>query len=101
MRLSAIQRELLTAAAELVRPGGMLVYCTCSLEPEEGEQVVAEFLAADPRFETSAISAGELGVQAVSISPAGHLRTLPHHALNDHGTLAGLDGFFAARLVRR
>ena len=101
VRLSAIQRELLTAAAELVRPGGTLVYCTCSLEPEEGEHVVAAFLAADPRFEIRAIRAGELGVQAVSISPLGHLRTLPHHVLNDDGTLAGLDGFFAARLVRR
>jgi 16S rRNA (cytosine967-C5)-methyltransferase len=100
-RLSDIQRELLASAASLVRPGGTLVYCTCSLEPEEGEQVIAAFLRADPQFSIKPILADELGVQPCSISPEGYLRTLPHHALSADGTLVGLDGFFAARLVRQ
>jgi 16S rRNA (cytosine967-C5)-methyltransferase len=101
VRLSGIQRDLLAAAANLVRPGGTLVYCTCSLEPDEGEHVVAAFLAADSRFELNRIDAAELGLQPHSIAPAGYLRTLPQHAINADGSLAGLDGFFAARLVRR
>jgi 16S rRNA (cytosine967-C5)-methyltransferase len=99
-RLSAIQAELIAAAARLVRPGGTLVYCTCSLEPEEGEQVIEAFLASAPGFSLSEIDASELGVQPASITPRGVLRTLPHHTLSEDGAIAGLDGFFAARLVR-
>jgi 16S rRNA (cytosine967-C5)-methyltransferase len=101
VRLAAIQRDLLASAASLVKPGGMLVYCTCSLEPDEGEAVIRDFLAGDAPFDLVPVTASELGVQAQSISPEGYLRTLPHHALSDDGAIAGLDGFFAARLVRR
>src|SRR6202044_1721811 len=45
--LTALQKRLLQRAATLLKPGGMLVYCPCSLEPEEGEQAVAAFLASD------------------------------------------------------
>lgn len=50
-RLAAIQLELLTQAAGRLKPGGSLVYSTCSLEPEENQQVVAKFLETHPRFE--------------------------------------------------
>jgi 16S rRNA (cytosine967-C5)-methyltransferase len=91
-RMGRRQRELITAASRLVRPGGSLVYSVCSIEPVEGEDVVGEFLsanrgwrAADPkRFLPPA--AEEL------VSPIGFLRTWPHRH--------DLDGHFAARLER-
>ena len=46
-KLAGLQRRLIDRAAALVRPGGRLVYCTCSLEPEENEQIVADLLARD------------------------------------------------------
>lgn len=100
-RLVPLQAALLDNAARLVRPGGLLVYCTCSLEPEEGEEQVASFLTRHKSFERVPVEATELGVAARSISAAGDLRLLPHH-LEPRGSVAGgVDGFFAARLRRR
>ncbi|MDX2259562.1 MAG: transcription antitermination factor NusB [Hyphomicrobiaceae bacterium] len=107
--LVPLQRELLTHAARLVAPGGRLVYCTCSLEPEEGQAQIAGLLAARDDFTPLPIEPGEAGISAEWISTAGHLRTLPFHtpALADDGgddkaaALPGMDGFFAARLERR
>jgi 16S rRNA (cytosine967-C5)-methyltransferase len=90
-RLAELQGRLLDRAADLVRPGGRLVYCTCSLEPEEGEAQVEAFLARDPRFTRVPVQAGEVGGRHDLIDPRGDLRTLPSH---------GLDGFFASRLTR-
>jgi 16S rRNA (cytosine967-C5)-methyltransferase len=88
--LAARQRRLLAAAAALVRPGGALVYAVCSMEPEEGEEVVASFLAehaafrrADPR---RLLPEGARGLVGEDFA----LRTAPD--------LDGMDGFFAARL---
>ena len=87
------QRRILGAAAGLVRPGGRLVYSVCSIEPEEGEAVVAAFLAerqefarADPRGGLSLAARTKVGDDLA-------LRTSP---LDD-----GMDGFFAALLTRR
>ena len=74
--LAATQRELLERTAGLVRPGGVLVYSTCSSEPEENEQVVAGFLSAHPEF-----------------SQAREHQTLPFRD--------GLEAFFGAVLNRR
>lgn len=93
-----LQRALLDRAADLVRPGGLLVYCTCSLEPEEGEAVVATFLREHPAFARDPIAAGESGIAADWLTPQGELRTLPCHLPNADDGMAGLDGFFAARL---
>lgn len=85
--LAHLQREMLGNAARLVKPGGVLVFSTCSLEPEEGElhlQDVPAGLALDP------IGSGELFDARLLKSP-GHLRSLPQW---------GLDGFFAARFRR-
>ena len=49
-RLSAVQLDLLNQAAPLLKPGGTLVYSTCSLEPEENQEVVRDFLSAHPKF---------------------------------------------------
>jgi 16S rRNA (cytosine967-C5)-methyltransferase len=95
--LVAVQAALLAAARRLVRPGGCIVYCACSLQPEEGPDVVGAHLAAEPGLERLPVAAGEVGGQSELIDASGDLRTLPCH-LAEAG---GLDGFYAARLVRR
>jgi 16S rRNA (cytosine967-C5)-methyltransferase len=98
--LAALQHRLIARAAELVRPGGLLVYCTCSLEPEEGIEVVRALLARDPRLRRQPIAAAEVGGLDELISPDGDLRTLPCHLADPDSRMAGLDGFYAARLAR-
>jgi 16S rRNA (cytosine967-C5)-methyltransferase len=98
--LAGLQRALLARAAELVKPGGLLVYCTCSLEPEEGVEIVGDFLARDGRFGRRPISAAELNASDDMVTPAGDLRTLPCGLPDPDPRMAGLDGFFAARLQR-
>jgi 16S rRNA (cytosine967-C5)-methyltransferase len=78
VKLAETQRRLLAAAAQRVKPGGRLVYCVCSLEPEEGEAQVEPFLQAHPDF--------RLDPQALRILPCDRE--------------GGTDGFFAARFVR-
>jgi len=98
-KLSALQSRLLDKAAALLKPGGRLVYCTCSLEAEEGERQAAAFLARHPVFRRVPITAEEVGGLAECLTPDGDLRTLPCHlALTEHDR-SGLDGFFAARFV--
>jgi len=98
--LAALQRRLIARAMELVQPGGTLVYCTCSLEPEEAEQVVADLLASDSRVRRRPITAGEVGGLDALVTGAGDLRTLPCHLPDPVPQLAGMDGFYAARLER-
>jgi 16S rRNA (cytosine967-C5)-methyltransferase len=92
-RMAELQQTMLTNAADLVAPGGLLVYATCSLELEEGERQVAAFLAAQSRFERQAIDPVLLGADPAWFTAAGELRTLPFH-------LSGMDGFYAAYLRR-
>jgi 16S rRNA (cytosine967-C5)-methyltransferase len=94
-QLAAAQAKLLRAAAALVRPGGVLVYCVCSLEPEEGPDQVAGFLEAGAPFVRQPVDADELCGQPQFVTE-GDLRTLPCHWPD----LGGMDGFFAARLRR-
>jgi 16S rRNA (cytosine967-C5)-methyltransferase len=89
--LAAVQARLLDAAARRVKPGGRLVYCVCSLEPEEGEAQVAAFLARTPGLMLDPITAGEGGAPAQSLLSDGTLRILPHHLAG------GTDGFYIAR----
>ena len=93
--LTALQSRILVAASKLVKPGGRLVYATCSLLDEENSGVTSTFLAEYPDFQT--VSAGEiLERQGVNILEAygldGALRLLPHR----HGT----DGFYALAMER-
>jgi len=83
-----------------VKSGGMLVYCTCSLEPEEGEQVIEELLAAETELRRLPISPSEVAGLSDIVTSAGDLRTLPCHLPHQDPRLGGLDGFYAARLVR-
>ena len=96
-QLTGLQSRLLDCAAKLVRKGGTLIYCTCSLEPEEGEDRLARFLESNREFSRSPITPAELSGQSQFIDENGDLRTHPAKAI---GPASGLDGFFAARLVR-
>ncbi len=98
--LTALQKRLLQKAVALLKPGGTLVYCTCSLEPEEGEQAIATLLAAEPALRRVPIEAGEVSGLAEIVTAEGDLRTLPCHLPHDDPRLGGLDGFYAARLVK-
>jgi 16S rRNA (cytosine967-C5)-methyltransferase len=93
--LAGAQARLLDAAARRVRPGGRLVYCVCSLEPEEGEGQVAGFLKRCADFALDPIAPGEGGAPPESRLEDGTLRILPTHRAG------GTDGFFIARFARR
>jgi 16S rRNA (cytosine967-C5)-methyltransferase len=98
--LTALQKRLLQKAVALLKPGGTLVYCTCSLEPEEGEQAIAALLAAESTMRRVPIDAGEVAGLTEIVTAEGDLRTLPCHLPHDDPRLGGLDGFYAARLVK-
>jgi len=98
--LAALQKRLLQKAVTLLKPGGMLVYCTCSLEPEEGEAAIAGLLAGEAGLRRAPIEAAEVAGLDEIITSAGDLRTLPCHLPNADPRLAGMDGFYAARLVK-
>lgn len=85
--MSAVQRSILRSAASIVRPGGLLVYSTCSLEPEENDEQVDQFLAENPGWR---LDPPPEGVVPVAVLDEGRLRVLPQV----HGT----DGAFAVRL---
>ncbi len=99
-QLGAIQARMLDKAVALTRPGGMIVYCTCSLEPEENELQIAALLRRNPEVRRVPIEPGEVGGLAELLDSNGDLRTLPSHLPGTDARLAGLDGFFAARLAR-
>jgi 16S rRNA (cytosine967-C5)-methyltransferase len=93
-KLADVQARLLDAAADRVGPDGRLVYCVCSLEPEEGEAQIAPFLARNPSFRLAPMTAGEGGAPAPALRPDGWLRILPPQLDG------GVDGFFIARFQR-
>jgi 16S rRNA (cytosine967-C5)-methyltransferase len=99
-KLAALQRRLIKRAAALTRPGGTLVYCTCSLEPEEGEDIVVGLMAEEPTLRRASVSPAEVSGHAEFVTAAGDLRTLPCHLPAADSRLAGIDGFYAARLLK-
>ncbi|MGN6269519.1 MAG: RsmB/NOP family class I SAM-dependent RNA methyltransferase [Sphingomonas sp.] len=92
---AALQARLLARSAEWVRPGGTLVYATCSLEPAEGEAQIERFLGARTDFAIDRVRGDELPAGIVA-TPQGWLRTLPGMFEAE----GGCDGFFIARLKR-
>jgi 16S rRNA (cytosine967-C5)-methyltransferase len=88
--MSALQASILKAAAKVVKPGGILIYSTCSLEPEENDMQIESFLASN---EDWTLEAPPQGVVPAEVLDNGFLRVLPQ--------LHGSDGAFAARLRRR
>ena len=91
---------MLQRAVTLLKPGGTLIYCTCSLEPEEGEQAISALLSDESGLRRVPIEAGEVAGLSEIITREGDLRTLPCHLPHEDPRLAGLDGFYAARLVK-
>ena len=87
-RLAGVQSRLLAGAARIVAEGGLLVYSTCTLEPEENDEVVEGFLNKHPQFRLEAPAEMDPEV----LDDRGHLRVLPQRT--------GFDGAFAARLRR-
>jgi len=89
--LTQLQRELLAQAATWVKPGGVLVYATCTLHPAENEDIVTQFLSAHPDWQLA--SPQPPAPLACLVDPAGWLKFWPHRDR--------LDGFFMARFVRQ
>jgi 16S rRNA (cytosine967-C5)-methyltransferase len=95
-RLAAVQERLLAAAVDMLASGGTIVYCTCSLEAQEGALQVQRLLARGAPVKRWPVTSDEVGGLSECVTPEGDLRTLPCH-LSQHD---GIDGFYAARLVR-
>lgn len=98
-RQAALQKELIRKAAQLVTPGGKLVYATCSLAKAEGEVVIRNFIAKQPEF---AIVPASIRGAEHSVTKDGFIRILPHTFVTGENTaLSGADGFFIAYLQRK
>ncbi|HEY6753451.1 MAG TPA: transcription antitermination factor NusB [Pseudolabrys sp.] len=100
MVLTSLQHRMLDRAVELLKPGGTLIYCVCSLEPEEGENQIAALLARDSRIARNPIAAQNVFGRSEFVTGDGDLRTLPQQFPDPDPRWGGLDGFYAARLVR-
>jgi 16S rRNA (cytosine967-C5)-methyltransferase len=95
-KLTALQDDLLECAARNLAPGGFLVFATCSLQPEEGPERIAAFLARRKDFRRRPIAAEEIFGLSELLESNGDLRSFPSHL----AALGGLDGFFVCRLER-
>ncbi len=98
--LTSLQQRLLDRAVELLKPGAMLVYCVCSLEPEEGVNQIAALLARNAGVARKPITAQEVFGHAEFVTADGDLRTLPQQLPDPDPRWGGLDGFYAARLTK-
>lgn len=100
-RLAALQRRLLDKAFTLIREGGIVLFSNCSLDPSEGEELIAAFLADTPEAELDPIRPREAPGIAPFITAQATLRTTPAGLDMGSPSLSGLDGFYAARLRKR
>ena len=94
LRLAELQKKILEQATENLKPGGVLVYSVCSLQPEEGPDVVQAVMAKQGNIKRLPIDPTEFGLPKSTLTDKGDLRTLPCH-MADFG---GIDGFFVSRL---
>ena len=99
--LTSLQQRLLDRAVALLKTGATLIYCVCSLEPEECEFQIASLLARDSQIVRNPINAPEVFGRSEFVTADGDLRTLPVHFPDPDPHWAGLDGFYAARLIRK
>lgn len=96
-RLVQVQETILDNAFDMLAVGGVLIYCTCSLQKAEGEHQISRFLERHSNASKIAISATEIGDMDECVTEDGDLRILPFHRAA-HG---GMDGFFVSRLTKR
>ncbi len=96
VKLAAAQDRLIDAALRLTRPGGTLLYCVCSLQPEEGPERIAAALARHGDLQRAPLDEADVFGLRELLTSEGDLRTLPCHL----ATEGGMDGFYAARLVK-
>ena len=90
-----MQWDLATTALGWLKPGGTLIYATCSLQPEEGEEMIAAILArARGNFVLDPITPEQAGTFTPSIGDGGTIRIVP----SDYAAIGGVDGFYIARL---
>jgi 16S rRNA (cytosine967-C5)-methyltransferase len=95
--LAELQARLIASAARTLKPGGRLVYCVCSLEPEEGEGAVAAALAGGAPLARDPIEPSEIeGLPSEAFAKQGALLTLPSFWRGE----GGMDGFHVSRLRR-
>lgn len=100
VKLADLQQRLLSRAAAFVRPGGLLVFSNCSLDPREGEAVARIFLSGNSDFEAAPISPEEISGLSHLVTREGFLRSTPADMPDESNARAGMDGFFAARFRR-
>ena len=98
--LTALQKRLLERAVTLLKPGGTLVYCTCSLEPEEGEQAISALLVTEASCAVSRSTRARSPISPRSSPPKAICEPCPAICRGTNPGLGGLDGFYAARLVK-
>jgi len=96
MRLADTQARILANAFEILAVGGVLVFCTCSLQKDEGERRIEAFLSAEPNAQRLPITREDLNGYDESINDDGDIRILPHH----QSAIGGMDGFFISRLTK-
>ena len=97
--LSALQKQMIDRAATMLKPGGVLVYCTCSIEPEEGEHHLRD-VAQRIGLTLTPVTADEVPGLPEVVTDEGCVRSLPSHAKMSTERLSGLDGFFVMRLLK-
>lgn len=94
--LMVIQKRILSHAATLLPVGGVMVYCTCSLQKSEGEHQISAFLKNNSNFKRQEMTSHDVGGYDDMITDDGDARILPHYL----SEIGGMDGFYIARLVR-
>ena len=99
-KLAQLQFKMLQQAIALTKPGGRIIFATCSVAKAEGEDIFSRILKQDNLVETIAVTPDEVGGLGEIINGQGAVRCLPHHMALDPVRLGGLDGFFAGRLKK-
>jgi 16S rRNA (cytosine967-C5)-methyltransferase len=98
--LAQLQQRLIANALQMLKPGGMLLYCTCSLEPAEGAEQIARILSERQDVEFAPFGPEDVAGRGEWLDRHGALRTLPHYLQLSDPELSGMDGFYAARLIK-
>lgn len=99
--LADLQSRLLVHATSMLDHHGVLIYCTCSLQKDEGERRIEEFLRKHPEIVRYPIMPQDVAGLENSLSPVGDLRILPHHSGTSGTIQGGMDGFYISRLQKR